>query len=119
MVGGLGLDSGESYFSLRENKAVIIRGDRPDVQMAALATTTSCMVATNDVEPIEYVVNEAELDEVPIILVRDDTLTTMDSLNSLQQGVRFNHPPKLERFASLMTEHVNLDAIYGALDIDV
>lgn len=117
LVGGLGMDSGESYFNLRDNKAVIIRGDRPDIQMAALSTTTNCVVLTNGVEPIEYVLNEAELDEVPIVLVQEDTLTTMSSLHSLQAKTRFDHPSKLERFAELLGEHVDLAAIYGGLGI--
>ena len=65
-MGGWGLDAGELYFGLRESKAVIVRGDRPDMQMAALTTPTTCMLLTQGIEPIEYVRNEAELEEVPI-----------------------------------------------------
>ena len=66
MIGGLILDSGTAYFEQRENKAVVVRGDRPDIQMAALATPTSCLLLTGGKEPIEYVLYEAEQVEVPI-----------------------------------------------------
>ena len=115
LVGGLGLDSGALYFGLRENKAVIVRGDRPDIQMAALQTPVTCMVLTQGVEPIEYVSYEAELEEVPVIVVESDTLTTMASLNTLQDAVRFDHPAKLERMSKLMREHVDLPAIHAGL----
>lgn len=112
LVGGLGLDSGESYFGLRENKAVIVRGDRPDIQMAALQTPMVCMVLTEGIDPIEYVANEAELEAVPIIVVKAATLETMDSLTSITEELRFDHMDKLEAFAHLVDEHVDLEAAF-------
>ena len=117
LIGGLGLDSGQLYFGTRENKAAIVRGDRPDIQMAALATPASCMLLTNGIEPIEYVRYEAELEEVPIVVVQSDTLTTMASLNSVQDSARFDHPAKLERLAELLREHVDLSAIEAGLGL--
>ena len=92
MVGGLGMDSGEGYFGLRDNKAVVVRGDRPDIHMAALLTPTSCLVLTGGVAPIEYVRYEAELERVPIMVVELDTLSTMDAVSALGDGARFDHP---------------------------
>ena len=117
MVGGLGLDEGTLYFGLKDNKAVIVRGDRPDIQMAALQTPTACMVLTKGIRPIEYVQYEAELEEVPIVVVQSDTLTTMDLLNSVQDKARFDHAAKLERYKELITEHVDIEALYAGLGI--
>ena len=119
MVGGLGMDNGVDYFALRENKGSIIRGDRPDIQMAALQTPMLCMVLTQGIEPIEYITYEAELEEVPVIVVQTDTLTTMDLLNTVLDGARFDHPAKLERLSELLREHVDLEAIYAALGLDL
>ena len=115
MIGGMGMDSGEAYFGTRNQKAVIVRGDRPDIQMAALQTPTSCLLLTNGVEPIEYVLNEAELEEVPIVVVDSDTPSTMASLNTVHEKARFDHPAKLERFGELLREHVQVGAIYADL----
>jgi BioD-like phosphotransacetylase family protein len=117
MVGGMSLDSGEPYFRLRENKAVIIRGDRPDIQMAALQTPTACMLLTNGIEPIEYVAYEAEQERVPVIVVEPDTLSTMDALGTVSSRASFDHPSKLERFGELLEEHVDLAAIYAGLGL--
>ena len=118
LVGGLGLDSGELYFGLRESKAAIVRGDRPDIQMAALQTRTACMVLTKGIEPIEYILNEAELEEVPIIIVETDTLGTMESLVPIVEETRFDHPDKLAAFGDLLDEHVDLDALFKVLGLD-
>jgi BioD-like phosphotransacetylase family protein len=117
LVGGFLMDPGHLYFALRSNKAVIVRGDRPDMQMAALQTPTACLLLTKGIEPIEYVRNEAELEEVPIVVVEPDTLTTMDSVSSIVDGARFDHPAKLDRFAELLREHVEIDAILPGLGL--
>ncbi len=111
MVGGFSLNPGELYFEMHEKKAAVIRGDRPDMQMAALATSTSCLLLTNGKEPIEYVRYEAEQEQVPIVLVESNTLATMSALDTLVDGARFDHPLKMERFVELMQAHVDLDAI--------
>lgn len=118
MVGGMGMDPGELYLGLRENKAVIVRGDRPDMQFAALSTHTSCIVLTKGIEPIEYVRYEAEQEEVPMMVVQTDTLGTMAALNTLMDRARFDHPLKLSRFAELLEEHVDLPTLFGALGVE-
>ena len=113
LVGPLGMDPGELYFGIRDRKAAIVRGDRPDLQFAALNTNPACLVLTKGVEPIEYVRYEAEQEEVPVMVVGTDTLTTMDALDTLIDGVRFDHPLKLERFTELVRERIDVAALLG------
>lgn len=117
MVGGMSLDPGEYYYGIHDNRAAIVRGDRPDLQMSALGAPgrTACLVATNGIAPIEYVRYEAEQEETPIIIVETDTLDTMDRLDTLIDGSRFDHPRKLERFAALLTEHIDLPRLIAAI----
>ena len=119
MVGGWTMDAGDLYFGLNENKAVVVRGDRPDMQMSALTTPTSCLVCTQGIDPIEYVIYEAEQEEVAVMVVETDTLTTMASLNNLMEGTAFDHQLKLSRFSELIDEYVNLDALYRSLDVEI
>jgi len=118
MVGGMGMDPGELYFGERSDKAVIVRGDRPDVQMPALNSLTSCMVLTKGIEPIEYVKYEAEQEEVALMVVQTDTLDTMEALNSLMGRARFDHPLKLSRYGELVGQHVDLPALFGVLGLE-
>ncbi len=117
MTLGFSMDPGEYYFGLHDDKAVIVRGDRPDIQMAALATSTVCLICTEGKEPIEYVRNEAELDEVPIIIVERGTLDTMDALAALTDAARFDHPRKLAAFARLLEERADLPALWSRLGL--
>jgi len=117
MVGGMGMDPGEYYFIERENKAVISRGDRPDIHMSALATPTACLVLTKGIEPIEYVKYEAEQEEVSVMVVETDTLETMGAVDSLIDRARFDHPLKLERYGELLKQHGDLPGLLGLLGI--
>ena len=114
LVGPLGMDPGELYFGIRNRKAAIVRGDRPDLQFAAINTNPACLVLTKGVEPIEYVRYEAEQEEVPVMVVGTDTLTTMDALDTLIDDVRFDHPLKLERFTELVRERIDMAALLGS-----
>ena len=117
MVGGMSLDPGEYYYGIHDNRAAIVRGDRPDLQMSALGApgSTACLVATGGITPIEYVRYEAEQEETPIILVQTDTLDTMARLDSLLDGSRFSHPDKLRRSVELLEEHVDVEGLLKAL----
>ena len=117
MVGGMSLDPGEYYYGIHENRAAIVRGDRPDLQMSALSAPgfTACLVATGGITPIEYVRYEAEQEETPIILVQSDTLDTMARLDSLLDSSSFSHPDKLRRCVELLEEHVDIEGLLHAL----
>ena len=115
MIGGWILDSGVHYFDQSESKAVIVRGDRPDIQMAALHTPTRCLILTEGHRPIQYVEYEAKEEGVPIMLVQSDTLTTAKALEALFDGATVHHPAKAECFARLLDRTVDLAAIVPVL----
>lgn len=117
MVGGMSLDPGEYYYGIHDNRAAIVRGDRPDLQMSALGApgSTACLVATGGITPIEYVRYEAEQEETPIILVQTDTLDTMARLDNLLNSNSFSHPDKLSRSVALLDEHVDIEGLLHAL----
>ena len=117
LIGGLVLDWGVLYFERFENKAVIVRGDKPDIQMAALSTPTSCIVLTAGQPPIQYVQYEAGQEEVPLIQVDTDTLETAEALESIQEKALFDHPVKQGQFMELMSRHGNWDVVYQSLGV--
>ena len=114
MLGGLFLDTGVYVFERREQKAVIVRGDRPDLQMAALETSTVCLVLTEGQLPVQYIVHHAALNQVPMLLVNKPTLETMEALHTVgeQSTVRSVH--KARRFGELLSAHCDLAPLAGA-----
>ena len=119
MIGGLVLDWGVLYFERHENKAVIVRGNRPDLQMAALSTPTSCVVltGTGSEGAIEYVQIEAQEEEIPLICVETNTLDTVGVLEELQDRTEFNHTVKEERFLELLDENGDWPSILAIAEV--
>ncbi len=111
MVGAWTPDSGLYYFERRNNKAAVSKGDRPDMHMAAMETSTSCLVVTKNIRPMHRVVNTAEEKGIPIVMVRGETLDVMLALEGLFPLARFRHPQKLERMAELLPQHLKLEAL--------
>ena len=111
MVGGFGMDPGEYSFATRNKKAVVVRGDRPDVQMSALNTDMECFIMTNGMDPIEYIKYEAVEEGVSIMIVQSDTLDTMENISKLQQLAEFDHPDKLSKAKELVSDYVNVEQL--------
>ena len=115
MVGAMSVDSALSYLTLKQNKAVITRGDRADIQLAALETSTKCLVLTGNIDPISNILSRALELDVPIVLVENDTVSTMDALEGAFGKAGFSHEKKLERLGQILEQHLDLKAIYQAI----
>jgi len=117
MVGAMAVDSGLEYFGCKANKAVVVRDDRPDMQMAALETSTRCLVISGSKAPIDYVHYKAEDKGVPIILTKNDTNTIVKSVEDALDKTRFNQEKKLVKLAEIMGQHLDFPAIYSGLGL--
>jgi len=116
LIGGLVLDWGPFYFASRKNTGVIVRGDRPDVQLAAIQTdTTRALILTKGVRPVEYVIYEAAQAGVPLVVVPGNTPDVAEQLEGLQPHVGFDHPDKLARMVDMVSEHLDISAIADQL----
>ena len=109
------MDWGTIYFGRHEDKAVVVRGDRPDIHLAALSTPTACLVLTGGHQPIPYVYKEAEQREVPLLVVDGDTVSTVEALGTLSRLATVHHMSKVERFGQLLQQHGDLGALEGLL----
>ena len=105
LIGGIVLDNGVEYFDINHTKAVLVRADRPDIQMAALQTPTRCLVLTGGHRPIQYIEHEAREEEVPVILVQQGTLEASRQLDTLFDGASVHHLDKADAFAELLQCH--------------
>ena len=115
MVGAMSPDPAVSYLSLKQNKAVVTRGDRPDIQLAALQTSTSCLVLTDNInQPLPTILSLAKTTKVPIIIVKNDTMHTMEALEAIFDKAKLSHEWKVERLEQLLEQHLDLESIYKA-----
>lgn len=117
MIGAMSAESSLPFFRRRSNKVVITGGDRVDLQLTALKTHTSALVLTGNFKPAPEVVDRAGELQVPILLVPDDTLTTVERAERLFGRVRFHHEAKLRRFTELLDANFDYPRLYDALGL--
>jgi len=119
MVGAMSVDSALSYFRRKPNKAVITGGDRPDIQLAALETSTKCLILTGNLYPSPIILDRAEEVGVPLILVPQDTLTAVEIIERFFGKTRFHQEKKIQRFDRMLGEHFDFATLYQALELEV
>jgi BioD-like phosphotransacetylase family protein len=83
------VDSGLDYFNRKKNKAVIIRQERLDMQLAALETSTTCLVLSGeDINPAYRVRQKADSQGIPIVTTEaavDVIIARIDNLIAKKQ----------------------------------
>jgi BioD-like phosphotransacetylase family protein len=117
MVGAMSVDSALTYFRRKLNKAVITGGDRPDIQLAALETSTKCLILTGNLRPNPLIVNRAEEAGVAIIMVKHDTMTAVQLAEQAFGKTRFHQEKKIERFQRMLGEHLDVGRLYKDLGL--
>jgi BioD-like phosphotransacetylase family protein len=102
---------------VRGTKAVITGGDRADIQLAALETSTQCLVLTGHLRPVPEVLQRAEASGVPVLLVRENTLETVEAIDRVFGKTRLGQAPKLEQFQEMLAGHFDFGRLYEGLNL--
>ncbi|MEW5784783.1 MAG: DRTGG domain-containing protein [Bacillota bacterium] len=103
IVGTMTIESALSYLRRAPNKALITGGDRSDMALTALETSTSVIIFTGGLYPDVRVLSRAEEKGVPVILVHSDTFSTVESLHSVYRSI---HPQNTEAIR-IVKENIN------------
>ncbi len=117
MLGARTVDHGPDYFSRKANKAVLLRTERPDMQMAALQTATQCLVLTGNSKPLPVVMTLADEKDVPVVITKEDTVTAAARIEEALGKTRFNQEKKVPRIKELLKQYVDLQGLYKGLGI--
>lgn len=116
-IGAMNVNSALRYFRKGTNMAVVTGGDRTDLQLAALETSTHCLVLTGHIPPSPEIVSRAIDLEVPILSVDSDTLTTVERIDELFGQVQLHEPSKAVCIQELMAERFDLQRLIQILDL--
>lgn len=111
MLGAMGQEQALKFFKMKTNKAVITGGDRADIQLAALETDTKCLILTGNFQPSSVVVGRAEEIGVPIILVKYDSLTTIEKLNAIIGRTGFHEFKKTDKIIQITKEFIDIEGL--------
>lgn len=116
-VGAMTSDVALSRFRKQPRKAVITGGDRADIQLAALETSTTCLVLTGNLRPSPLILKQAQEGGVAVVLVPQNTLETVEAIDRVFGKTRMAQAAKLAQFEALFEEHVDVKRLYKAFGL--
>jgi BioD-like phosphotransacetylase family protein len=112
MIGAMTPETAMMHMRRVSRKAIITGGDRTDIQMAALATDTSCLVLTGGLYPPKPVLAKAFEVGVPVLITRHNTMEVAEAVDRLIARIDPEDRDKIDRIAEIVRRHVDLDAIW-------
>jgi len=117
-VGAMKVEGALSHFRKIRSKAVITGGDRGDIQLAALETDTKCLILTGNLYPNDVIIAMAEEREVPIMVVRSDTLTVVQRVEDIMSTLRISDKRKIDQAVQLVNDTLDFSSLYKYLQIE-
>jgi BioD-like phosphotransacetylase family protein len=116
-VGAMNAEAALARFRRQQHKVVITGGDRTDIQLAALETSTVGLILTGNLRPSPMVLQQAEALDVPVLLVKENTIETVESIERTFGKTRLGQTEKLDTFVQLVQDRVDLGPVHKALGI--
>jgi BioD-like phosphotransacetylase family protein len=116
-VGAMNADAAISRLRRTPNNAVITGGDRVDIQIAALETSSVCLILTGCLEPRSLIVKQANELGIPVLLVDTNTMETVEAIEQVMGKTRMGQTIKLEKFQKLLAENLDLERVYKCIGL--
>ncbi len=117
LIGTMQVENFMAHFRRRANAAVIVGGDRADVQLVAIEGACSCLVLTGNLYPNDIILARADAANVPILMTREDTYTTARAMESLLSRNKLRDPMKISQVARLVSASLDFAALRQGLGI--
>lgn len=117
-IGAMNVNSALEYFRKGRNMAVVTGGDRTELQLAALETSTNCLILTGHATPQDFILSRADDLEIPILSVDLDTLSTVEIADQAFGQVRLQEPIKVQCIQELMQQHFDTARLVATLGLE-
>ncbi|MGO9612640.1 MAG: phosphotransacetylase family protein [Dissulfurispiraceae bacterium] len=119
LIGAMDVDSALSYFMRTPNKAVITGVYRTDIQLAAIETSTKCIILTGGLHPTDVVMGKARIKGIPLISAPGDTFTTVDKIESIMGRTIIRDQRKADRARELVQNEFDMSRLLALLKTPV
>ncbi len=107
LIGTMQVENFMTHFRRHRNSAVIVGGDRSDVQLVALEGECPCLVLTGNLYPNDIILTRSEVLETPIIMVRDDTFSVAKKMEDILSRHKLRESAKIKHGVELVEKHID------------
>ncbi len=108
LIGTMQVENFMTHFRKNRNSAVIVGGDRSDVQLVALEGPCPCLVLTGNLFPDDMILQRAEKNNVPIIIVREDTYSVAKRMEAILTRHKLRDIIKIRQGAQLVSSALDI-----------
>lgn len=116
-IGAMDVDSALKHFRRTPNKAVITGAHRSDIQLAALETSTKCIILTGGMYTNDVILGKAKMKGIPILSVHDDTYATVEKIESVLGRIRIREQKKVLKTKEIIEKEFDLKRLMKELKI--
>lgn len=118
LIGTMQIENFMTHFHRNKNVAVIVGGDRSDLQLVALEGNCPCLILTGNIYPNDIILTRSEVLGVPIIVAREDTFTVAQKMENILNRTKLRESVKIDQGCQLVNENLNYTSIYKGLGIE-
>jgi uncharacterized protein len=115
LIGAMSPEHALRYFEQTPRKAVVVGGDRAEIVLAALETSTSVVVLTGGHVPSATVLARAQEVAVPMLSVSTDTVAAADSIRRIFGRLGGHDPRKVDLIGEVVESNIDLDRLTALL----
>ncbi|MFX4262373.1 phosphotransacetylase family protein [Pelotomaculum propionicicum] len=116
IVGAMTMESALKYMRRSANKAVVMGGDRADMALATLETSTSALILTGGLYPDVKVISRAAEKGVPLILVHYDTYTAIEKISEISRRISPGDATGIKIATENIERHCDWQSIIKSLE---
>ena len=117
LIGTMQVDNFLTHFRKYPKAAVIVGGDRSDLQLVAIEGRCTCLILTGNLYPNDIILARAENAEVPIVVVREDTYSVARRMEALLARHKLRDPGKFQQASQLVAANIDVAAIRQGLGL--
>jgi BioD-like phosphotransacetylase family protein len=117
LIGTMQVENFMTHFRKSKKSAIIVGGDRSDVQLVALEGQCQCLVLTGNLYPNDIIMTRAEVLEVPIVVVRDDTFTVAKKMEAILSRHKLRDVIKIQHGSQLVSSIIDFQFMKEKLGI--
>ena len=118
-IGAMNVNAALRFFGQGMHQAVVTGGDRRDLQIAALETSTHCLILTGQIAPSKDVIALAQDKEVPILSVATDTLTTVERIDRLFGRIPLRNPDKVPLIKEVLAQEIDIERFSSLMGLEM
>ena len=109
LIGTMQVENFMIHFRKNKNSAVIVGGDRSDVQLVALEGNCPCLVLTGNLYPNDIILTRSDVLEIPIVIVREDTYSVAKKMEIILSRHKLRDVIKVRQGAQLVGSSIDYE----------